>query len=226
MGTHRSKSTVGAPGPSSEYVDFPVQKRREGLRVHRVHGSDKTTGTAHSPWFFSSGPGRFNLNTPRGTLNCAEKAGCAVREFIGKNLMGTTGALDLPRSLVAGSYLSELEAPELKLANFTDPKAIAFGVVPGDMAAPKKNYKKTRAWAETIADAGHDGIINVSRFAGPSKCIFMFGDAGQHPRGSVVSTTKLEEYIKSQMRWVTIHDTPPPLRSPSSDPRAGERRQH
>lgn len=208
MGTDRSKSTVGAPGPSSEYVGFPVLKRKKGLRVHRVHGSDKKTGTPHSPWFFSAAPGRFNLKAPRGTLNCAEKAECAVREMLGKSLMGTAGAIDLPRSLVAGSYLSELEAPELKLANFTDPKAVTFGVVPGDMAAPKKNYKRTRAWAETIADAGHDGIINISRFAGPSKCIFIFGDGGQHARGSVLNTTKLEEYIKSQMRWVIIHDTP------------------
>lgn len=208
MGMHRSKSTVGTPGPSSEYAGFPVLKRKKGLRVHRVHGSDRKTGTTHSPWFFSSAPGRFNLKAPRGTLNCAEKPECAVREALGKSLMGTAGAIDLPRSLVASSYLSELEAPDLKLANFTDPKAVTFGVVPGDMAAPQKNYKRTRAWAEVIADAGHNGIINISRFAGPSKCIFMFGDAGQQTRGSVLSTTKLEEYIKSQMRWVTIHDTP------------------
>lgn len=183
-------------------------KRRKGLRVHRVHGSDRKTGAPHSPWFFSSSPGRFNLKVPRGTLNCAEKAECAVREALGKSLMGTTGTIDLPRSQVTGSYLSELEAPALKLANFTDAKAGAFGVIPGDMAAPKKNYKKTRAWAETIADAGHDGIINVSRFAGPSKCIFMFGEAGQQTRGSVLNTTTLEDYIRSQMRWVVIHDTP------------------
>lgn len=208
MGTDRSKSTVGAPGPSSEYVGFPVLKRKKGLRVHRVHGSNRKSGAPHSPWFFSSGPGRFNLKAPRGTLNCAEKAECAVREALGKTLMGAGGTLDLPRSAVGGWYLSEMEAPELKLANFTDPKAGTFGVVPGDMAAPKKNYKKTRAWAETIADAGHDGIINVSRFAGPSKCIFMFGEAGQQTRGSVLNTTNLEDYIRSQMRWVVIHDTP------------------
>ncbi|HCS61969.1 MAG TPA: hypothetical protein DIW46_11350 [Microbacterium sp.] len=208
MGTHRSKSTVGAPGSSSEYVDFPVLKRRKGLRVHRVHGSDKTTGTPHSPWFFSSAPGRFNLSAPRGTLNCAEKPECAVREAFGPNLMGARGAIDLPQSLVAGRYLSELEAPELKLANFTDPKAGAFGIVPGDMAAPKKSYKKTRAWAEAFADAGHDGIINVSRFAGPSKCIWMFGDGGPHARGGVLSTKQMQEYIQSQMPWVTLHDTP------------------
>lgn len=208
MGTHRSKSTVGAPGPSSEYAGFPVLKRRKGLRVHRVHGSDRATGIAYSPWFFSSAPGRFNLKAPRGTLNCAEKPECAVREALGKSLLGTVGTIDLPRSVVAGLYLSELEAPELKLANFTDPKAASFGIVPGDMAAPKKNYKKTRAWAETIADAGHDGIINVSRFAGPTKCIFMFGAGGQQTRGSVLNTDKLEDYMKAQMRWVVIHDTP------------------
>lgn len=208
MGSNRSKSTVGAPGPSSEYVGFPVLKRKKGLRVHRVHGSDRTTGMPHSPWFFSSGPGRFNLKAPRGTLNCAEKAECAVREALGKTLMGAAGTLDLPRSAVTGWHLSQMEAPELKLANFTDSKAVTFGVVPGDMAAPKKNYKKTRAWAETIANAGHDGIINVSRFAGPSKCIFMFGDGGQHAHGSVLNTTKLKDYIKSQMPWVIIHDAP------------------
>lgn len=183
-------------------------KRKKGLRVHRVHGSDQKTGEMHSPWFFSNGPGRFNLNTPGGTLNCAEKAECAVREALGKSLLGATGTIDLPRTLVASYYLSELEAPELKLANFIDPKAATFGVVPGDMAAPKKNYKRTRAWAETLADAGHDGIINISRFAGPSRCIFIFGTAGKHERGNVVKTTTLETYITSQMRWVIIHDTP------------------
>lgn len=207
MGSYRSKSTVVGPGPSSEYVNFPVLKRRKGLRVHRVHGSDTTTGTPHSPWFFSSAPGRFNLRTPRGTLNCAEKAECAVREFFGPNLIGGAGAIDLPLATVVGRYLSELEAPELRLANFTDPKAGAFGVVSGDMAAPK-SYKKTRAWAESFADAGHDGIINVSRFAGPQKCIWMFGEGGQHVRGSVVSTTPLEKYIHSQMPWVTLHRPP------------------
>ncbi|WP_374459022.1 RES family NAD+ phosphorylase [Microbacterium sp.] len=178
------------------------------MRVHRVHSSDKATGKAHSPWFFSSAPGRFNLNSPRGTLNCAEKAECAVREALGKALMGAVGTTDLPRSQVNGLHLSEFEAPALVLADFTNPKAVSFGVVPGDLAAPRKSYKKTRAWAEAMADAGHDGIINISRFAGPRKCIFMFGAAGQHALGSVLSTIKLEDYIKSQMRWVIIHDTP------------------
>lgn len=122
--------------------------------------------------------------------------------------MGKNGSLDLPRSVVAALYLSELEAPALKLANFVDAKAATYGIVPGDMAAPKKNYKGTRAWAETFADAGFDGIINMSRFAAPTRCIFIFGDGGEHVRGNVLKTTKLEEYIKSQMRWVSIHDTP------------------
>ena len=122
--------------------------------------------------------------------------------------MGTAGAIDLPRSKVASLHLSELEAPELKLADFTAKEAISFGIVPGDMAAPRRSYKKTRLWAEVMADAGHDGIINVSRFAGPSKCIFIFGEAGQHKRGGVLKTTELEEWMKVQMRWVTVHDTP------------------
>lgn len=126
--------------------------------------------------------------------------------------MGTTGKIELPRSLVAGKFLSQLEAPELKLADFTASKASTFGVVPGDTSAPGKSYKKTRAWAEAIADAGHDGIINVSRFAGPSRCIFMFGKIGHHERGSVLKTEKLEDWLQAQMRWVTVHD---PLHSSS-----------
>lgn len=208
MGTNRSTSTVKTPGPSSAYVDFPVHHWRKGLRVHRVHGSDKKTGAIYSPWFFSSNEGRFNLNSPRGTLNCAQRAECAVREALGHSLMGAAGVIDLPRAELAGKYLSELEAPGLRLANFTDPKAPAFGVIPGDMVAPAKNYNKTRAWAETLAEAGHEGIINISRFAGSSKCIFIFGIAGQHSRGDVLKTTKLEDYVTSQMRWVHIHDTP------------------
>lgn len=204
MGAKRSKSTVGTPGPSSDYAGFPVLNRKKGLRVHRVHGGDKATGTPHSPWYFSSRPGRFNLRSPRGTLNCAEKAECAVREALGKVLMGTAGHIELPRAQVEGLFLSELEAPALKLANFTDARAASFGVIPGDMAGPKKSYKKTRAWAEAIADAGHDGILSVSRFAGPSKCIFMFGPEGQHVGGSVLARHKLEDWMKSQMRWVTI----------------------
>lgn len=205
MGTSRSKSTLQAPDPSSDYSGFPVAKRRKGLRVHRVHSSDKT-GTPYSPWYFSDRSGRFNLRSPRGTLNCADKPECAVREALGNVLMGTKGAIELPRSSVAGQFLSELEIPELKLADFTADRASTFGVVPGDFAAPRKNYNKTRAWAEAIADAGHDGILNVSRFGAPSLCIFMFGKSGHHELGGVLKTEKLEDWMRSQMRWVTLHD--------------------
>ncbi len=102
-----------------------------------------------------------------------------------------------------------MEAPALKLADFTNPKASGFGVVPGDMAGPKKSYKKTRKWATALDQAGFDGIINVSRFAGPSKCIFMFGPGGLHVNGAVLTTHRLEDWMKQQMRWVSFHDPLP-----------------
>lgn len=120
--------------------------------------------------------------------------------------MGNAGHIELPRSHVAGRFLSEMTAPALNLADFTHPQAAKFGIIPGDMAAPRRSYKKTRAWAEAIAGAGYDGIINVSRFAGPAKCIFMFGPEGLHENGDVLKSQKLEDWIGTEMRWVTIHD--------------------
>lgn len=199
-GSPRSASTLQPPDPKRNYEDFPVYEHRARIRRSRAHG-------ALSPWYFSSHPGRFNLTSPRGTLNTASTKEVAVREFLGRVLVGDPV---IPASLIADRWISELELPKVKAADFTAGAAPAFGIVPGDITAPMDdNYAVTRAWATAMDEAGFGGIQSRSRFgvgANPT-CLYVFGDEGEKELGDVHDKQTMRAVLET-MPGYTIDSIP------------------
>lgn len=171
---------------------------RAGLRRSRAHG-------VRSPWYFSNTPGRFNLESPRGTLNTASSKEVAVREFLGIVLVGDPV---IPASLISDRWVSDLELPEIEAADFM--AGSAFGVVPGDVTAPMDDgYVTTRAWATAMDVAGFGGIKSRSRFgAGENPtCLYVFGDEGQHVLGRIHEKKTMRAIIKT-MHGYTVDSIP------------------
>lgn len=196
----RSESTLQPPDPAADMSKFPVHRRLAGLRLHRAHAK------SHNPWWFSSGQGRFDLSSPMGTLNLAASPEIAVREALGHIL---AGAVILPATVVAGRRVSSLEIPKTVFADFMAGRASAFGIIPGDVSAPRSSYSLTQKWARTIFGAGFGGIRSRSRFGGGATpcCYYLFGEAGQHELGSVVSEVKMRSVL-AEMPWIVIEPTP------------------
>lgn len=197
---NRSRSTVQPPDPDRDYGAMPVYRHRNRVCRYRAHGQ-------HGPWYFSSGVGRFNLASPRGTLNTASSPEVAVREYLGIVLVGDPA---IPATAVAGRRVSELEIPRLTAADFTSGQASAFGIVPGDIAGPTDGeYRTTRAWAAAMEDAGYGGIQARSRFGGGDEptCLFVFGDEGEHELGDTNHTWPMRETL-DEMAGFRIDRTP------------------
>lgn len=186
----RSTTTLRHPDPAKDYTGFPAYLHRARVLRYRAHGE-------HDPWFFANGSGRFNLEAPRGTLNTASSAEVAVREVLGIALVGDP---DIPASLITNRWISSLEIPEVKAADFTSGEAAAFGVVPGDVTAPTDdNYATTRAWARTMDTAAFGGILARSRFGAGTNptCLFTFGPEGQHVLGETNDKVTMRSVIET-----------------------------
>lgn len=193
----RSESTLRPPDPALDLARFPLREHRGGQRLHRAHLKSL------NPWWFSSSQGRFDLAAPRGTLNLASSRETAVRESLG-GVLATAAAI--PATVVAGRLVSSLEIPRSGFADFAADSASAFGIVPGDVSAPRADYGLTQTWATAIAAAGFDGIRSRSRF-GSGCCLYVFGAAGEHPLGPVLATTTMRAVL-AEMPGVTIEPTP------------------
>ncbi len=196
--TERHENTLREPDPSRDYSGFPQHQVPARDRWFRAHDEK------YSPWWFASSDGRFNLHSPRGTLNIGASREVAAREFLGPVLVHS---MHLPTSLVSHRKVSCLEVPELSAADFTSSAASTFGIVPGDVTAPMDNgYKATRTWAETMDTNGFGGILARSRFgagANPT-CLFVFNDEGEHELGDIITSegTSLREIVSSMPGYV------------------------
>lgn len=177
---NRSRLSLQAPDPSADYAAFPTCQHQNGSRWYRAHHE------AHSPWWFSSTPGRYNLTRPRGTLNAGDTDQTALREMLGPVLLGTP---DIPETAVDGVMISCLQVPGLTVADFLHPAASSFGVLTGDAAGPmEESNALTRAWARVLDQAGHHGIRARSRCGAEEapQCLYVFGTAGVHALGTVL----------------------------------------
>ncbi|WP_269928476.1 RES family NAD+ phosphorylase [Kocuria massiliensis] len=174
---NRHLSTLKPPGAPELYVDFPARKITAATTWWRVHRSH------HSPWWFSSTPGRFNLHAPHGTLNLAQSPSTAAREALGPRLVGSRA---IPAVDVADMRVTPLALNPAVVADLAAQTAPQFGIVLADITAPMHDaYKLTRAWAEAFRQAGFGGLTSRSRFAAGSHnaCLYLFGPAGEHPVG-------------------------------------------
>lgn len=196
----RGSSTLRSPDPDKDYAGFPVYHHRARVCRYRAHG-------LHSPWYFSNSVGRFNLDAPKGTLNSASTEEVAVREFLGVAFVGDPA---IPASMIADRWISQLEIPGIKAADFTAGAASAFGIVPGDITAPMDDgYAMTRAWAAAMDAAGFGGIQSRSRFGAGTNptCLYVFGPAGEHEIGSTNARVTMRSVIET-MSGYTIDGIP------------------
>ena len=151
--------------------------------------------------------GRFNLEAPKGTLNSASTEEVAVREFLGLAMVGDPA---IPASMIADRWISQLEIPSIRAADFTAGAAAAFGIVPGDVTAPMDDgYVLTRAWAAAMDAAGFEGIQSRSRFGAGTNptCLYIFGPAGEKALGSTTAKVTMRSVIET-MPGYTIDSIP------------------
>ncbi len=165
----RDEPTLRAPG---DVAGFPVWHVVKGTAFHRV------TGPGVGPWWFSSGPGRFDLDPPRGTCYLADDPLVALLESLGPALTGPV----LAAAVVADRQLWHVELPEhCDAADTTTRRARGFGMT-AEVGAVTP-YELPRRWARDLAAAGFDGLRYRARHdpAG-GRCLALFGVAGERRR--------------------------------------------
>jgi hypothetical protein len=175
----RAESSLQHPDPGRDYSDFPCAEA--GSRWYRADENGR-----ESPWWFSSAAGRYNLHSPRGTLNTASSPETALREKLGPTLLSSS---DIPEAAVEDQTVFCLEIPKVCVADFLHSAAATFGVLAGDATGPvDEDYNVTRDWALTLDNEGFEGIRARSRCgSGPDPlCLYVFGDEGIHIRGDVI----------------------------------------
>lgn len=165
--------------PPADLTGFPARRLASGATVFRAHLARR------SPWWFSSGGGRFDLPAPRGTCYLASSALVAVRERLGPVLAARAvvpaGALDgvvVSRLATARVRDAGDERASLRLANVRVAGAADFGVTRElESMTP---YDVPVRWAVGFDAAGFDGVWYGPRFSpGAAGAIAVFGAAGQ-----------------------------------------------
>ncbi len=156
--------------PAGDLAGFPAYRLEEGTTLFRAHRAGL------GPWWFSStGEGRFDLPTPRGTCYTALDALSALRERLGP-VLGTAAAV--PESLLTGTVVSRLRVPEGRdVADLQTRRAASFGATRElETMVP---YAVPQAWARALAGAGLEGVRYGPRFT-PGECsaVALFGDSG------------------------------------------------
>jgi hypothetical protein len=135
------------------------------------------------PWYFSSdGSGRFDLaaGSGRGTCYVArDPVGCFLEVFRFAN--------PIPEIEIEARRISQLELPEMRLADCTSSLARGFGLTAEIHSSP--DYAMTQAWAAAFAAAGFEGIQYLLRHdPGQSHLgVAFFGPAG--PQALPVAAT-------------------------------------
>ncbi|GAB3692116.1 RES family NAD+ phosphorylase [Angustibacter aerolatus] len=156
--------------PPSSLQGFPVSRTGPGTALYRAHDHDL------GPWWWSSGgPGRFDLEAPRGTCYLATTALVALRERLGPVL---SARAVLPASTIERVVVSRLRLPAAaRLANVRVAAAAAHGVTRElESMTP---YAVPQAWAAAFDRAGFDGVRYGPRFSpGAASSIALFGAAG------------------------------------------------
>lgn len=125
---------------------FPRRTLRGDQTLHRIHRA------ATRPWWFSSdGSGRFDpVGTSKGACYLAEVPLGAWVEVFRKTMLLAEAEVR-QRSL-----LSVQLGRDVRLANLTSRRALAFGVTAS--LGADEHYDKSHAFAVTAVHAGFDGV--------------------------------------------------------------------
>lgn len=175
----RSARALAPPNPDHDWSTFPTEitTSRPLFRAH---------GVEFGPWFFASGPGRFDLSDPVGTFYAADDLEVAVRERLGPTWSASPA---IPRAMAEEFQVTELSLTGgLRLADIDDRAAARFGMT--NELATMDDYALAQAWAATLHGAGFDGIRYRARFTPDksSNAVALFGEAGSRdwPFSSVI----------------------------------------
>jgi len=182
------------PPENLDLSRFPKRTVSKGRSWYREHG-------ILGPWYFASGDGgRFNLETPRGSLYLASTPQAAARERIGWDL-AKSGRV--PYSLVEGRQVATLNLPAtLRLAKLTAPDAVHWQLIPNELTT-MPNYAVPRAWAAAFDQQHFDGLWVMLRTGTPdTRGIVWFGKSGTRDWGAAAEMPLLEILRSIEIRIV------------------------
>lgn len=161
----------GAP-PPSVLADFPPRELTPDVPLFRMHRQDR-----YPWWFCNDMEHRFDLWSPQGTCHAAlDPLGCFIERFGGLKFVGQ---VDVDEQLLAVLRTRVV----IRLADFTDRHAAAFGVTLGIDATAE--YGLPQSWAANLQLAGFEGVMywlshdTSAQLAG----VAIFGKAGELRKG-------------------------------------------
>lgn len=195
MMADRSRSATDWSLPKDKALSIDSKYLEEGALLFRCHSRLLPNGEDQSPWYWSFGSGRFDLQTPHGTLNAAEEKTGAVLESFSTQLVGRSW---VRREEVEKRNLIALPLPYgVDLADLRSSSALKAGVVPGELTGAYGDYVQTQSLAAAVFNAGRGGIAAPLRFGSAFRQdgFYLFGLAGvqAHPIGDEL---ELEEAIE------------------------------
>jgi RES domain len=162
--------SIQAPDPDQSLSSFPAVTLRTNQHFYRC------TRTANGPWWFSSsGGGRFDLRSPRGTCYLATDATTAVREALGP----IDGSRVVTRQWFEDRSVRRLRLPRpTRVANTYAETASSHGVtLEISTIVP---YDIPQTWAVALDQAGYGGVTYLLRHsAAPRRGIALFGATGE-----------------------------------------------
>lgn len=197
----RERPTLAAP--STDLDGFPEQPLGGDVPLFRV------VRAGNAPWWFdSSGAGRFDLTSPRGTCYLATEDVVALVEVIGGDVRDGVVA----RSFVEARRLRELRVPFAhRLALLAARGARRFGVTAEIHTVVP--YDLPQRWAAALDAAGFDGVAYRARHdpSGRGTSVALFGRAGERTswrrgRAQRISTALLAR-LRSEF-GVAVADVP------------------
>ncbi|WP_241387695.1 RES family NAD+ phosphorylase [Rhodococcus sp. CH91] len=166
----RDDLALRAPGTRA-LIRFPRWRLTRRTSLKRGHRA------TNGPWWFSSsGDGRFDLRSPRGTCYLAFDDRTAIRETVGESL---TSLGVITREFAADRVISTLRVPSSHtLADTCAESAADFGLT--RELATMTPYDIPHAWAAAL-DTDFDGIRYQTRFTTTpnANAAALFGPAGE-----------------------------------------------
>ena len=219
--------------PAGDLDGFPASRVGEGVTLYR------STTPDHGPGFFSSdGGGRFDLESPDGTLYAARSVHTAVMERIAPpvDVMLSDGRVRAVDGPYLGGGIEESDARriliwemtadrDLAMADLTNRHAAAFGVTMElSSGGGPDMYSVAQKWAAAFRAEGLNGIEYSSRFtsstAAADNAIAVFSAAGPGNGPFIFGLTPSTLVESAAVAGITIRrsqSSPPPPAKDSLD---------
>lgn len=174
-----------ATEPPADLSTFPTTRLPVGSTAWRIFlAHDPASGQPRSPWFFSSGGGRFDLPAPMGSCYLSDRAqGAWLEVFRGTGLVDRT---DVDRRRLVRATRTE---PPSEAADLRSARARRYGVT-ADLVAGDR-YDLPQRWAAALHTAGHRALVATARHdpTHRSRTVVLFGGAGPRQRVNGWRTT-------------------------------------